>query len=163
MIQQRTPPAPAASPISRPHLWAASFATETGLLHVIAGQDHFQEWWGYGVFFLVVSLCQFVGGAMLLFKSGRGLYWAGIAGTVVVLAVWTVSRTVGVHIGPDSAAPEPIGLLDALCGGLEVALVFFLVRLLRDSAPAPFERVSMGPARGPYGPARGQTTGPGKL
>jgi len=41
--QGPTPPA-----VSGPHLWAGSFAIESGLLHVIAGQDHFQEWWGYG-------------------------------------------------------------------------------------------------------------------
>jgi len=155
-LNQSTPFAQAASTISRPHLWAASFATETGLLHAIAGQDHFQEWWGYGVFFLIVSLCQFIGGALLLFKSSHGLYWAGIVGTVVVLAVWTVSRTVGVHIGPDSAAPEPIGLLDALCGGLECALLFVLVRLLRGSAPAPFEQARMAPDREAYGSVHGQ-------
>ncbi len=155
-MNRLTPVAQAAPVISRPHLWAASFATETGLLHVIAGQDHFQEWWGYGVFFLIVSLCQFIGGALLLFKSSRGLYWAGIVGAVVVLAVWSVSRTIGVHIGPDSAGPEPIGFLDALCGGLECALLFVLVRLLRGSAPAPFEQARMDPAREAYGSIRGQ-------
>jgi hypothetical protein len=29
---------------------------------MIACSDHFREWWGYGVFVLVVVLCQIIGG-----------------------------------------------------------------------------------------------------
>jgi hypothetical protein len=123
----------------RLRLWAGSLAMETGLLHVIASGDHFREWWGYGLFFLVVSLCQFIGGAALFFKCGYALYWTGIIGTAIVLAIWTLSRTTGVHIGPDGAGPEPIGLLDATCTGLEVVLIWCLVRLLRHSRATPGE------------------------
>lgn len=118
-------------------LWAASLTIETGLLHLIACSDHFREWWGYGVFFLVVALCQIVGGAALLVKSSRGLYLTGIVGMAIVLAVWAVSRTVGVPIGPEGVGPEPIGLLDGACTLLEVTVICFLLRLLRHPSPAP--------------------------
>ena len=88
---------------------------------------------------MTVSLCQFVGGAAILFWSNRGLYWTGIVGTVIVLAVWTVSRTVGVPIGPDGAGPERVGVLDSISLALEVGLICCLGWLLRHPAPAPLD------------------------
>ena len=66
----------AARGMARLPLWAASLTIETGLLHMIACSDPFRAWWGYGVFFLVVALCQIIGGTALLVKSSRGLYLA---------------------------------------------------------------------------------------
>ncbi len=126
---------------SRIHYWAAGLAMGAGLVHALAGEGHFQEWWGYGLFFLAVSICQFVGGAALLFWNARGLYWTGIAGTAMVLTVWALSRTIGIHLGPDGAGPEAIGWLDGISVALEAGLIWFLVRLLRHPGPAPLEGV----------------------
>ncbi len=114
----------------RLQLWAGAMVIQTGMVHVIAGSDHFKEWWGYGVFFLIVSLCQFAGGGALLISRSRRLYWIGLLGTALVLLVWAISRTTGIHIGPDGAGPEPIGVLDAICSLLEVAVLCCMVRLL---------------------------------
>jgi hypothetical protein len=59
-------------------LWAVSLTIETGLLHLSACSEHFREWWGYGVFLLVVALGPISGGTALLVKSSRGLYLTGI-------------------------------------------------------------------------------------
>jgi len=123
--------------------WAASVALETGLLHVLACADHFREWWGYGVFFLIVALCQVIGGAALLLTSNRTLFWIGLLGTACVLVIWALSRTVGAPIGPDGVGPESIGLLDAACTILEVVLVGLLARLLRRPEPAPLAWASV--------------------
>src|SRR5256714_6770741 len=125
----------------RAHLWAASLAAGAGLVHALAGEGHFSEWWGYGLFFLAVSICQFVGGAALLFWNDRRLYWTGIGGTAIVLLIWTISRTVGVPIGPDGAGPERIGMLDGISVALEVALIWYLVQLVRHPGPAPLDGV----------------------
>lgn len=130
---------PLASAQSRVALWAAALAASAGLVHALAGEGHFSEWWGYGVFFLAVSICQFCGGAALLFWNERQLYWTGIVGTAIVLLIWTASRTVGVPIGPDGAGPERIGVLDGISLVLEVGLIWCLARLLRHPEPAPLE------------------------
>ena len=136
-VSQRRAAPPDAPPIpSRLQLWAASLAIEAGIVHVIAGSDHFREWWAYGVFFSVVSLCQMTGGVTLLVSSSRWLYWVGIFGTAAVLAVWAVSRTVGVPIGPDGIGPERVGLLDTICVVCEVGLIWCLWRLLRQPRSA---------------------------
>ncbi len=124
----------------RLHLIAAGLAAGSGLVHALAGEGHFSEWWGYGMFFLAVSISQFLGGAALLFWSDRRLYWTGIIGTSIVLVVWTLSRTVGVHIGPgDDAGPEKIGVLDSVSNTLELATLWYLAKLLRRPGPAPLE------------------------
>ena len=137
-----TPPGDrAAEAARRAHLWAAGLAAGAGLVHALAGEGHFSEWWGYGLFFLAVSICQFVGGAALLFWSDRRLYWTGVGGTAIVLLIWVLSRTVGVPIGPDGAGPERIGVLDGISVALEVALIWYLVQLLRHPGRAPLEGV----------------------
>jgi hypothetical protein len=125
----------------RAHLWAAGLAAGAGLVHALAGEGHFSAWWGYGLFFLAVSICQLVGGAALLFWSDRRLYRTGIGGTAIVLLIWAISRTVGVPIGPDGAGPEPIGALDGISVALEVALIWYLIQLLRHPGRAPLEGV----------------------
>ena len=118
------------SPMAAVAPWAASLTIEAGVLHLIACQDHFREWWGYGLFFLLVAVCQVAGGALLLIRCSERLCWAGIAGTSVVIAVWAVSRTWGVPIGPEGGGQEPIGLLDALSVAVECAAIVSLVRIL---------------------------------
>jgi hypothetical protein len=130
-------PGPAASSGSRRQLWAAILAIQTSQLHVTASSDHFSEWWGYGVFFAVVALFQFFGGLALLWSNRRDLLWFGLLGTGFVLLIWIVSRTAGIHIGPESVGPEPIGLLDSLCALLEAMQVYCMIRLLRSRESAP--------------------------
>jgi len=124
---------------SRLPLWAIGLAGGAGFVHALAGEGHFSEWWGYGIFFVTVSVCQVAGAVALLFWSERRLYWTGIIGTAIVLAVWTLSRTVGIRIGPEGAGPEPIGVLDSISGLMELGLIWVLARLLRYPEPAPLE------------------------
>ncbi len=134
---EREPPS-SLSP-SRLPLWAIGLAGGAGFVHALAGEGHFSEWWGYGIFFVTVSVCQVAGAVALLFWSDRRLYWTGIIGTAIVLFVWTLSRTVGIHIGPEGAGPEPIGVLDSISGLMELGLIWVLARLLRHPEPAPLE------------------------
>jgi hypothetical protein len=126
-------------PHSRLPLWAIGLAGGAGFVHALAGEGHFSEWWGYGIFFVTVSVCQVAGAGALLFWSDRRLYWTGIIGTAIVLTVWTLSRTVGIQIGPEGAGPEPVGVLDSISLVLEIGLIWVLARLLRHPEPAPLE------------------------
>jgi hypothetical protein len=58
-----------------------------------------------------------------------------------VIAVWIVSRTIGLPIGPHPWQPEAIGLLDLFATGFEVALVGVL---LPTVAPHRFRSVATG-------------------
>jgi hypothetical protein len=40
-----------------------------------------------------------------------------------MVAIWAISRTTGLPVGPDPWMPEPLGALDLLATGLEVVLI----------------------------------------
>lgn len=133
--------------------WAAALAALAAVIHFGAGPQHLAEWWAYGLFFFVAAVAQ-AAYALLLWTQGiegwggwsavRGrMYAAGIVGNLAIIALWVVSRTVGVPVGPEAFEPEGIGPLDAASKVVEVALVALLVRLWLQA------RAAAGPAPTP--------------
>ena len=109
----------------------------------MATPEHLASWWGYGLFFVAAALAQLVFGLLLLtqgFEPGRmppwpilrgRVYLAGIAGNLAIMALWVVTRTVGVPAGPEAGEVEPVGLLDGVSKALETGLVVILAVLWR--------------------------------
>ena len=65
-------------------------------MHVWAMPEHFEEWWGYGVFFLVVAVAQGAYGVAVLRRPGPSLFLLGSAGNLAVAVLYVVTRTVGI-------------------------------------------------------------------
>jgi len=104
-------------------------------IHGSVAGEHFGEWVPAGAFFLGIQLVEL--SLALLAVTGwrpqvaRAVVLTGLA----TLAVWAVSRTVGMPIGPaDFRIPEPVGLADVVCGILETASVLAAVPSLRKGA-----------------------------
>ena len=132
-----------------------------GLIHGIVSPDHFAEWWGYGVFFIVAAFAQAGYGAIPLFRRMvedesvlvgwdrpklRAFLWTGIAGNCATLLLWLVTRTVGIpFFGPEAGKVEAIGFWDSLSKLVEVALVVNLALLLRRLPSPRVEPVASGP------------------
>jgi len=51
------------------------------MIHVWAMSEHFEEWWFYGVLFLLVALLQGFYGVALWLWGGRTVFILGIGGT----------------------------------------------------------------------------------
>lgn len=130
--------------------WAAALSFAAGSIHVMAGPAHLREWWLYGLFFYGAATAQVGYGLVLATRGIEG--WggweavrakvavAGIVGNLAIIALWAVSRTVGVPVGPEAFEPEGIGLLDLASKAVEVVLVLVLARLwwrARRSPAAP--------------------------
>ncbi len=114
--------------------WAAGLSVGAAIIHFGAAPDHFAEWWGYGAFFVVAGLAQLGYGLLLLRQPRRswGLYAAGVAGTLAIIGLYVVSRTLGTPPpGPSAGEVEPVGWLDVASKLVEVTLVGILVALLR--------------------------------
>lgn len=122
-----------------------------GGIHGLASPEHFSEWWAYGLFFAAATLAQVVFGLLVLTRGVNtegGLQWsdvrgqvflAGIVGNLAIMALWLVTRTVGVPAGPEAGEIEEVGALDATSKVLEAALVVVLAVLwwaTRGSTPA---------------------------
>lgn len=115
----------------------------SGSAHGLVTQEHFQEWWGYGVFFLVTSICLVAFGLALLtdaidprYMPGdvnhlrRLMYAVGAIGIVSILGLYVVTRTTGIPLGPALGSVESVGVIDLVAKTTEVLAVAGLVVLL---------------------------------
>jgi hypothetical protein len=105
-----------------------------GIIHLIVMPEHFIEWAGYGVFFLVAAVCQFALGFLLIFQRpvSRTLLLAGIIGNLAIIFLWLYTRTVGVPFGPMAGEAEPFSSLDTISKMSELVSVICSFVILRD-------------------------------
>ncbi|MFI6322707.1 hypothetical protein ACIBG8_34565 [Nonomuraea sp. NPDC050556] len=106
-------------------------------IHFAAMGEHFALAWTHGAFFAAVGWAQLVWSGAVLVRPSRTVALAGIAGNLLVVAVWAVSRTVGVPFG---GPPEPVGVPDGLATGLELLLVCCALMLAERTEHAPLTR-----------------------
>src|SRR5436305_12387075 len=83
-------------------------------LHLAVLPDHLEEGLLIGAFFGVCAVLQLAAAVWVSAGAGRRAQQVIIAGNLAVIAIWAVSRTVGIPIGPDAGVPEPVSTLDAL-------------------------------------------------
>ena len=119
---------------------AAVFSLLAALIHLWVMPEHFEEWWSYGAFFLVSAVAQGLYCAALLRGPRRPLLLLGIGGNLSIIALYLLTRTVGIpFFGPHAGEVEGIGMLDLSATAAELALTGTLgALLLRD---LPRERV----------------------
>jgi hypothetical protein len=97
--------------------------------HAAVAPPHLSTSLLVGSFFVVCAAAQLVWAALVWRRRTPWVLGAGIVGNLVVLALWLVSRTVGV---PGLDGPEPVGPWDLTCALWEVVLVVGCVRLWRN-------------------------------
>jgi hypothetical protein len=110
-------------------------------LHLAVMPSHVEEGLLVGGFFLAVAVAQLVSAVLVHRGVGPLTRFVIAAGNLGVVAVWLVSRTVGLSLGGHDSAPEPIALLDSLSVIAQLAAV---VGLYLRTARSPRRR---GPAR----------------
>jgi manganese oxidase len=118
-------------------LYAAALSVIAALIHAWAMPEHFAEWWGYGVFFLIAAAAQAYYGVALLRQPGRSLLLLGVVGNLSIVSLWAVTRTVGVpFFGPHAGEVESVGLVDLLATVAELTLAtVLLAAVLRSPRP----------------------------
>ena len=84
----------------------------------------------YLAFFTVVGVAQLAWAAVALARAPRWWLALGAAGTLVVVATWVVSRTVGLPFGPAAGITLPAHFPDSLATALEVVVVAGAAALL---------------------------------
>jgi hypothetical protein len=120
----------------------------SGASHGLVTQQHFQEWWGYGVFFLATAICLIGFGLALITdaidprympgdvnRARRLMYSVGAIGIMGILGLYVVTRTTGIPLGPGFGSVESVGVIDLLAKTTEVLAVIGLVALLIKSRP----------------------------
>jgi len=113
---------------------AASLALIAGAVHLGQIGAHLVEGWPIAGFFIVVGVIQ-VGAAVLLLRPrARPWFWLGIAGSAAVIAVWVVSRTLGLPFVEGGAA-EPVGVADGVASLTEAWTIVVLGVYLAEPTP----------------------------
>ena len=119
----------------RPRTWlirATVIAVSLGMIHILATPLYFDQWLGYGVFFIAVAVLQVMYSmALAVGQPNRTLLWVGIAGNAAVIVMWLLTRTYGIPFGPMAGEVLPIGLLDTAAQTLAAIQIVHLAVLLR--------------------------------
>ena len=117
-------------------LVAAALCTSgAAAIHFAVTNAHFNEWWGFGVFFFLAGWVQLLWAAISVRVSSRGLLAIGLVGNASVVLLWLVTRTVGIPFGPDPGEVEALGWADGIATGFEAAAALCcLVLLVRPVA-----------------------------
>lgn len=113
---------------------AAGFSAVAGIIHAYFMSEHFEAWVGYGGFFLVATVCQLLLSHILAATRPvrREVLWAGILGNAAIIALWIVTRTLGIPLGPEAGMVEEIGALDRTSKIAELVVIVCLAVLLRE-------------------------------
>ena len=120
---------------------AAALSIIAGYIHLVVMPEHFKEWWGYGIFFLIVAIAQMLYGGALLIRPRHSLLVAGIIGNLALIALWAWTRTIGIPlIGPGAGEREAVASIDLVSKAVELALVLSLVALMRGQHASAPER-----------------------
>jgi hypothetical protein len=116
---------------ARPGAWrtdllrlAAVLAGAAAAVHLSVARLHFDEYWLFGVAFVVSGVLQLAWAVAIWRRPGdRRLVVAGLVLQLAIALVWVVSRTAGLPYGDDPGRPEAIGPLDAQCTFDELLIV----------------------------------------
>lgn len=120
---------------------AAILSLVAGVIHAFYIQEHFEEWWGYGLFFLVTTIAQLAYAGVLVPDTmfarlrARWFYWTGIIGNALIVAMYGVTRTMGIPLfGPHVGEVEEVTTAGVASVVIELALIVLLTMLLRRMA-----------------------------
>ena len=100
-------------------------------IHFAVTDQHFAEFFLYGVFFVVIALAQLVWVVAVVYNSTRRVYLIGALGNALIAVTWIISRTTGLPFGPEAGEPEPVGIADLVSTAFEFAIVVGSLLLLR--------------------------------
>jgi hypothetical protein len=115
---------------------AAALSLLAAAIHLWVAPEHFEEWWGYGAFFVALAVAQGLYALGLLRWPTRSILLLGAAGNLAVAILWLVTRTTGVPLlGPHAGEVEGVGVLDLACTLGEVGIVVGLGTLAMRGLP----------------------------
>jgi hypothetical protein len=101
----------------------AIISAAAAVIHFSVTGEHFQEYWLFGVFMVVIAWLQVLWAVLSIARPSRLLLGLGAGLNAAVVAVYVITRTVGDLVGPTPSAAEPFGFTDVLCTAFELVLV----------------------------------------
>ena len=112
----------------------AAAAIGAGVIHLSVASEHLAEYVPLGIGFVAAGVLQLGWGVAIALRDSRALLYGGAAGSLLFLAVYAMSRTVGLPLGPEAFEPEALGTADLLCCALEIPVALGAYALARRPA-----------------------------
>jgi hypothetical protein len=112
------------------------------LIHFGAAVDHWQEYHLYTLVFSCLAAMQTCWAVLILRGASRRVLLLGCVAQLGIVALWALSRTVGVPLAPTAWTPEQIGVADLLetIGELTTVLAVLSVLLAERLSAARLAR-----------------------
>lgn len=101
----------------------ATLSAGAGAIHLAMIAPHAQDSTLDGMLFAAAGWFQLVLAFFLFSRPSQKLLGLNIVVNVAMLAVWAVSRTVGLPWGAHSGVAEDVGTVDLVCAAFEAALI----------------------------------------
>ena len=116
---------------------AATLSLLAALIHLWVAPEHFEEWWGYGAFFLVAALAQALYAPLVVVWPTRIVLLLGIGGNLAIVVLYLLTRTVEIPLfGPGAGEVEGFCFVDVCATSSEVGIAVALgAVLLRATTP----------------------------
>lgn len=92
-----------------------------GTIHFIETPSHFAEDPLYGWFFVAAGAAQTIAAVVVATRPSTTLLIIVAAGSLGIIGVWVMTRTIGIPIGAEAGAIEAVGRPDLVAGSLELA------------------------------------------
>jgi hypothetical protein len=121
---------------------AAALSLLAALLHLWVTPEHFEEWWGYGAFFLVAGAAQILYAPIVLLLPTRIVLLMGIVGHLTIVVLYLLTRTVGIPLfGPEAGEVEGVGFVDVCATVSELGIAVALGPALLRNATSDRKRM----------------------
>jgi len=103
----------------------------SAVVHAAVVPEHLAEWTAAGAFFVVLTAVELAAAGLVLVRPGNKVLMATVTASLVPLAIWLCSRTIGMPFGPEAGEVEPVGLADGVACALELGALLVAVVLIR--------------------------------
>jgi hypothetical protein len=90
----------------------AALAFVGALIHVGAAVDHWRQYHLYTLAFSCLAALQTTWAAMIVRRRSGRVLLLGCSLQIGIVALWAISRTVGVPLAPQAWTPEGLGVAD---------------------------------------------------
>ena len=116
--------------------YAAAAATAiAGILHLILAPNSLGFNVNNGIFFIVAGIAQLFWVVPMVRRWGAPWYYAGIGGTIVLIAIWVITRMpdnpITGRAGPPNAMGIAVEVLQFAFIGLTAAVIAYEARMRR--------------------------------
>jgi hypothetical protein len=110
-----------------PSILPAILSIGAGVIHAAVVPEHLAEEWSFGAFFILVAVFQIAWAIAVVLRPSAIVATTGAVANGAIVALWALSRTIGIPIGPEAWTPEPVSTLDVAATLMEVLLVVSVV------------------------------------